>query len=747
MSVGGGQLKTTPKTEQNNKLMSQYLTALLLSFFVTVFLHGTWWVKNLAVIHTCLEVVSVLISISIFMIFWKTYRFNLTVSQIFGLGFLCVAIFHILHIFYYPVLHMCPADYTDLSTRFGILARFGEAILTFALTKKFFYHRISRWWGLILVSVAALTLSYFTIYCHWLMPPLLNGESVTLPKIILEFVVIIIFIASLRNLSKGGNDGGIITYEYVCIAIMLGITSELSSTLFQSFDSFYNAFAHILRIACYIYFYKGVIVSTIKFPFEVLERTNEHITSILNKLPAALTVYDSEGSLSFANSKALEIFDCQLDELFGKNIHEIGEKYVNHVRITEDGYEKIGYTHFPYKNAYRTCLNRKGQLFKLIIDGYKLENGEIMYIFRDAKDQQMLENLQLQTQTILNSVSNQILIWDANAKVLTCNNAFAAVMNMSVDELTGFAWDDFQKKVQFSDPGLHDALRANLENGIMREVSMIIPGGKKREFLLHAAPIFNVEGELIGFIDVFNDITDLKREQEKLIQQEKLALVGQLGAGIVHECKNFLATIKGNSQLLKLASTEERVLKYAERIDNASEEMNRIITDLLALAKPRVPEMKRVALNEVILSMENILRSSSFLDRIQVEFVLGTTGIIMCDANQIKQVLLNMCKNAAEAMGETPQPLLRIVTGLDADEHHVYVKVSDNGKGIAEDVLDQLGKPFFTTKDTGTGLGLNISYRIIEENHGRIDINTALNKGTTFTITFPISMTEEDEVE
>jgi signal transduction histidine kinase len=226
-------------------------------------------------------------------------------------------------------------------------------------------------------------------------------------------------------------------------------------------------------------------------------------------------------------------------------------------------------------------------------------------------------------------------------------------------------------------------------------------------------------------------------------------LLGQMGATIVHETRNFLTTIKGNSQLIELYANNENIKKYARKINADTNEVNRIISDFLSLSKPRETELEEVAFNDLVSSMKNIIETSSIMKKIDVLLNLNyDERYILCDEIQIRQVILNICKNAIEAMEDVSvNQVLRISTGLDECRKEVFIEISDSGKGMDKETIKKIGTPFFTTKRTGTGLGLNVCYEIIKEHKGRIEIKSELNKGTTFTIRIPYIDDELEDID
>jgi signal transduction histidine kinase len=280
------------------------------------------------------------------------------------------------------------------------------------------------------------------------------------------------------------------------------------------------------------------------------------------------------------------------------------------------------------------------------------------------------------------------------------------------------------------------------------EVSLTSLKGNRKDAMIYISTIRNVDGEIIGGISVGTDITETKKQQEKMIQQEKLALLGQMGAGIVHETRNFLTTIKGRCQLIGLLGENEKVKEHAVKINAEVDEVNKIISEFLFLSKPREAELEDISMLDIFESIKSMVGATSLIKGVDVEFEFcREERYLLCDEAQLKQVILNMYKNAVDAMAGSLNAKLKIETCFDEITNEMLIKITDNGSGISEEDLKKIGTPFFTTKETGTGLGLNVCYKIIKDHGGRIDVQSRIGEGTTFTITLPCIGDEElDEV-
>ena len=230
----------------------------------------------------------------------------------------------------------------------------------------------------------------------------------------------------------------------------------------------------------------------------------------------------------------------------------------------------------------------------------------------------------------------------------------------------------------------------------------------------------------------------LQTMQGQLIQSEKLAAVGQLTAGIVHDVKNPLAVIKGLAEVLQDDATiTDETRHELQVIRESAEKANRIVSDLLKFARQSQPEMQSHDLRETV---EASIRLTTYLireARIQlVKEIPEQTLLVTYDPQQIEQVLINLIHNAIQAMPN--RGTLKVC--LDQVDGAAAVAIQDTGTGISPENLKRIFDPFFTTKPegVGTGLGLSVSYGIIANHKGRIEVESEEGKGTKFTIYLPV---------
>jgi signal transduction histidine kinase/iron only hydrogenase large subunit-like protein len=234
---------------------------------------------------------------------------------------------------------------------------------------------------------------------------------------------------------------------------------------------------------------------------------------------------------------------------------------------------------------------------------------------------------------------------------------------------------------------------------------------------------------------------ELEQAQTQLIRTEKLASIGQLAAGVAHEINNPLGTILIYSHLLQKSLEPDDPRK--EDIALVISEANRakeIVQGLLSFAREKKLRASEVNVNDILEDVLSLVVNQSLFHNIKIKKSFGQDlPAIVADETQLKQVFLNIILNAAQAMEGNG----KLTIGTILDKKQIKVKIADTGPGIPPEVMGKLFSPFFTTKEKGTGLGLAISYGIIEHHQGKIDVETDLGKGSTFTITLPVLLSHE----
>ncbi|WP_059173828.1 ATP-binding protein [Bacillus sp. FJAT-27445] len=258
--------------------------------------------------------------------------------------------------------------------------------------------------------------------------------------------------------------------------------------------------------------------------------------------------------------------------------------------------------------------------------------------------------------------------------------------------------------------------------------------GRWIEFESRCMPVKKEGQSIENIVIVSRDITERKKSEEILLQSEKLSVVGELAAGVAHEIRNPLTTIKGFVQLYK---AENPGFKFNDLILSELSRIETITSEMLSLGKPQAITLVRANIRDIIENTIDILSPEAHLKDVQYSFRYEEpTFFIKCEKNQIKQVFLNIFKNAMEAMEDGGDIQITLRKGQTKE---CVITVQDQGCGIPEEILPRLGEPFYTLKEKGTGLGLMICNKIIKQHHGSIVYQSRVDEGTLITITIPLA--------
>jgi two-component system NtrC family sensor kinase len=265
-------------------------------------------------------------------------------------------------------------------------------------------------------------------------------------------------------------------------------------------------------------------------------------------------------------------------------------------------------------------------------------------------------------------------------------------------------------------------------------------GGEARSFRLTKIPMRLDGDEISHVITIGEDVTDSRRIQGQIMQSEKLAAIGQLAAGVMHEINNPLATISACVAAITGRLERAAVEEYLEIIDKEVDRCTRIVDGLLDFSRPKGKAKGRVVLNalvdETLFLMKHHQRFKHLTVARELDMTLPAT---VGNAEQLTQVLMALMLNAVDAMDDRGKLTVRTAKG-PSWANEVVVEIEDNGVGIPRAEQSKIFDPFYTTKPPGrgTGLGLSICYGIVEDHHGRIEVESQPGRGSTFRVFLPV---------
>lgn len=462
--------------------------------------------------------------------------------------------------------------------------------------------------------------------------------------------------------------------------------------------------------------------------------------NVLNNLPAAIITYDCNLLPTYMNRTAEELTGYRYEDLSRptRNLETAavdlpGDFIRNPAKVVLEHGE-------PVLGEQRTLISRQGTAIPVSLDVHPLfnalkEKNGVMVIARDLREKREHEQLMYLSRCILNSLNSAVISIDADYRIIVLNPPAEKLLGIRADDVVGKKIHDIPGPFSSEERFLQTTLESG--RGVRFLETSIRVGGEEVMLQINSDVVRDRENNAVGAVAVFQDITELRRTQKAVRERERLAIIGQMAAGMAHEIKNPLTAVRGFAQLLKEKCPDNTTLSdYVDIIMDEVDRANGVIFDFLQLARPKQPTLRRQSVNDLLEEILAIAGPQAFLKNIAVEHeVAKDLPHCRLDRDQIKQVLLNMCQNAIEAM--PGGGILKITAGFLPAEKEIYIDISDTGCGIPPEKMEKIGVPFFTTKAEGTGLGLSISYSIIGAHKGRVELESKEGEGTTFRIYLP----------
>lgn len=255
-----------------------------------------------------------------------------------------------------------------------------------------------------------------------------------------------------------------------------------------------------------------------------------------------------------------------------------------------------------------------------------------------------------------------------------------------------------------------------------------------RHWIVNGIPIYDQPNKTFsGVLAIYHDITNYENFKKEMAKLEYLHAIGETASSVAHELRNPATAIRGFIQLLGRKCKDEHT-EYYRIILEELDRMNEIIEEFLSLARNRLIEKKPSDLNAILTSIFPILMADALKNDIELSYDLcEDLNIINLNPKEIRQLVLNLARNGIEAM--SPKGILTVST--NNLENGVELTISDTGSGITPEILDKIFEPFYTSKNSGTGLGLSVCKNIVEGHNGRIDVTSVVSSGTSFVIYLP----------
>jgi len=481
------------------------------------------------------------------------------------------------------------------------------------------------------------------------------------------------------------------------------------------------------------------------FMEHTVQRSELMMLRMVELSPNAVVLH-KDGIVHYVNEAAAKIFRAgYAAELIGRNIYDFihPDYHLISSKRLKLALEKRTKLEF----AVHKMIRADGDVFDAEVSsvGFTDARGNeyIQTVLRDVTEriayEEELKDSSLRYQRLIKFLPEPIVITDMG-EIIYCNKSMARLVKAANDgELVG------RNVLEFTHPDYHEssleAARSVMlsdEPTPFQERKLICRDGAVITVEMSSIKLYNYKGKAVT-LSVIRDLTERKQAEELLLRSEKLSLVGQLAAGVAHEIRNPLTSLRGFTQLLQ-RNLDTNKYYYIDTMLSELDRINFIVNDFMSLSKPQLIDFRLRDLRAMLESVVMTLESETALRNVTIEWErVEPLPLISCDEHRMKQVFLNLLKNAIDAMPNGGRISLR----LARNGAFASVRIRDEGCGMPKEMIEKVGEPFFTTKADGTGLGLMICNHIMEEHGGALRFESEVGVGTTAEITLPIDGADE----
>ncbi|NRD79332.1 PAS domain S-box protein [Bacillus sp. BRMEA1] len=471
----------------------------------------------------------------------------------------------------------------------------------------------------------------------------------------------------------------------------------------------------------------------------------ERLSTLINSMVDFVNFKDGEGRWIEANEFGLKLFQLENVDYRGKKDSELAEYtsfYADALRYCEVSDEEAWLNGkitrieevLPVPDgSVKTFDTIKVPLFHP--DGSR--HGMVI-IGRDIteykKMAQQLAESQQQYKSLFEYSPDIVYMMDLHGNFTNINSHFELITGFKREEMIG-------KNVSELLPKKYKSHIQKFISSVTEEIKPImyeikVPDANENTIILQCTTVpIVINGQITGIIGYGRDVTNIRKTEERLRRTEKLSVVGELSASVAHEIRNPLTSLKGFVQLLKVE--DERHQFYYQIMLDELNRINHIVGELLLLAKPQHLKMTTAVIQKLLTDVLSLLNTEASLYNVQIDAKLPEEDILLeCEPNQLKQLFINLIKNAIEA--SVNGGMIKINLNKK-NQDTLVITIKDNGIGISKERLKRLGEPFYSSKEKGTGLGLTVSYRIVQSHKGTIQFESQKHHGTMVSVSFPLS--------
>ena len=494
------------------------------------------------------------------------------------------------------------------------------------------------------------------------------------------------------------------------------------------------------------------------------QRDFDAVQSILDSLPMGVYLLDRQRRIHWVNKSAPNRLQRQeahqsggsycYKEIFGRKSPCADCPAIRTIKSGRVEYKEIK---GRYDGKVRHC-----RITAMPLRKGAAEDALIIETVQDVTDQKQageaLRQLNDFNAAIINNAPVAIFTIDRSGKFTSVNPALAELSGLgpeAEEKLVGFNWLENPYTVRC---GLAEHIKRGLEGQPfeLQDFPFTTYRGDRGQYIhFRGVPLRNKEGKVEGLLCIIEDNTEKVKTKIQLIQDAKVSVMGRLMTGIAHELNNPLATIAANSELAcevfqnldnGRASKDElnELREYLEVIQEQAFRCKNIIKDMIDLTKKQGFEVKEIDLNTCLNDLLKVINFNKMKIRLAKEVPVDLPHI-KADQNALKQSFMNVLQNAVDALEAREGGTIRIRAGVNGNA--VNVEIEDNGVGIHEGLIGRIFEPYFSTKETGkgVGLGLTLCYEFLTRMGGSIKVESALGRGSLFRITLPAYVKEKSE--
>ncbi|AHD06720.1 PAS domain S-box protein [Paenibacillus larvae] len=486
----------------------------------------------------------------------------------------------------------------------------------------------------------------------------------------------------------------------------------------------------------------------------MLSKKSQEYKSLFDNHPDTILYVGRCGHISSSNANIQSMTGFTPPEILSLSLQSIvsnanWDKVTKRFQLALNGVPQHFTCMINHKDG--SCIDTKVTYVPSVVNGEIVGVYAILKNVTEVKRQKKeIDHLNRQNRLILNSVSEGIYGTNMEGKAIFWNSAAEQMTGWTAEEAIGQPIRHLLAspgKNIFSPMGENTFLDKTLMDGKVhheKHTYFCHKDGSRFPVEYVSSPIFQEEGEQIGAVITFRDMTEQKRTEELLRKSDMLSAVGQLAAGVAHEIRNPLTSLKGFLQLIKPSTGKENY--YMEIMQDELKRIEHIVDEFLFVAKPKVSQFELKSMSAIVSSTVDLLQPQARLNNVEIRTNLNSRlPLVYCNQHQMKQVFINIIKNAMEAMIDGG--ILHIETDYISALQMVRIRFNDEGCGIPPERIPKLAEPFYSTKEKGTGLGLMVTYKIIETHSGDIQFRSRPDRGTTVDILLPASRHEDENAE